>query len=298
MYICLKPPIPMPVEHDFYKLMQLEPYADLPMVKKRYRELAKIYHPDKHPNAPHAEDYFKVITQGYDLLSDPELKPIYDEALKQYYGLPKHQNSPANKWQVAQEKVKKHLALKRSQFIAEYEKDEAILSHKLRLIAVILLSISGLLMCYNHWFINLLNYKILYIVLGGFMFCSGAYWASSMYYKKQSYNLAIRDLPYQNNAAGLRLFLVLFAITPCLFLGLMKLTKYVHLNHFYSFAEVKKINAFGDELAYYYEVNGELIMRRCESLPKAAFQERVLQVKFSLINPYISELVYFIPPKP
>ena len=96
----------MPVEHDFYKLMQLEPYADLPMVKKRYRELAKIYHPDKHPSSPHAADYFKVITQGYDLLSDPELKPIYDEALKQYYESPKHQNSPANKWQVAQEKVK------------------------------------------------------------------------------------------------------------------------------------------------------------------------------------------------
>jgi len=50
---------------------------------------------------------------------DPELKPIYDEALKQYYGSPKHLNSPANKWQVAQEKVKKHLALKRSQFISE-----------------------------------------------------------------------------------------------------------------------------------------------------------------------------------
>jgi hypothetical protein len=288
----------MPIEHDFYKLMQLEPYVDIVVVKKRYRDLAKIYHPDKHPNTPHAEDYFKVITQGYDLLSDPELKNIYDEALKQYYGLPKHQNAPADKWQVAQEKVKKHLALRRSQLIEAYEKDEAFLSHKLRFIAVVLLSISGLLMCYNHWFVNLLNYKILYNVLGGFMFCSGAYWASSLYYKKQSYHLAIRDLPYQNNAAGIRLFLILFAVIPFLFLGLMKFTKYVHLNHFYGYAEVKKINAFGDELAYYYEVNGELIMRRCAALPKAAFHESRLQVKFSLINPYISELVYFIPPTP
>ena len=289
----------MPIEHDFYKLMQLDPYADAIKVKKRYRDLAKVYHPDKRPDMPHAEDYFKVITQGYDLLSDPESKLIYDEALRQYYELPKHQNTQANKLQAAQEKVRKHMAFKRAEFIADYQKDELFLSHRLRLIGVVLLSISGLLMCYNHWFVNLLNYKILYNVLGGFMFCSGAYWASSLYYKQQSYKLALRDLPYQNNAAGLKLFLVLFAITPVLFLGLMKYTKYVHMSYYYSYADVVKVNTYGESLAYYYEVNGELIMRRCDALPMGAFQDlNLIKVKFSLINPYISELVYFIPPKP
>ena len=61
--------------------MGLEPGVDASVVKKRYRELALLYHPDKNPNNKTAEEYFKVITQGYNVLSEPDQKYYYDYML-------------------------------------------------------------------------------------------------------------------------------------------------------------------------------------------------------------------------
>ena len=73
------------VEHDFYKLMQIPLYSDYQVVKKRYYELALLYHPDKHPNNKDAEEYFKIVTQGYNELSDADKKLAYDQLLQNYY---------------------------------------------------------------------------------------------------------------------------------------------------------------------------------------------------------------------
>jgi hypothetical protein len=55
---------------------------------------------------------------------------------------------------------------------------------------------------------------------------------------------------------------------------------------------VKKVLNFNDELTYNYEVNGEEISRRTEAIPGHNYKDLSgLRVKFSRINPNISELV-------
>ncbi|WP_434127519.1 hypothetical protein, partial [Enterococcus faecium] len=78
--------------------------------------------------------------------------------------------------------------------------------HRYRFVISIMVFISGILMCYNHWFINLLNYNILYIVLGSFLFGLGAYLTSENVYKRRSFSKAMRIEAYGEESGSVRLF--------------------------------------------------------------------------------------------
>ncbi len=47
-------------------------------VTKRYRQLAKTYHPDRNPGDPAAEVKFKEVSEAYDVLNDPLRRSQYD----------------------------------------------------------------------------------------------------------------------------------------------------------------------------------------------------------------------------
>ena len=48
-------------------------------IKKAYRKLARQYHPDRNPGDARAEERFKEISAGHDVLSDPEKRKQYDQ---------------------------------------------------------------------------------------------------------------------------------------------------------------------------------------------------------------------------
>lgn len=52
--------------NGYYQILELDSSASLEDVKKAYRRLVKIYHPDKHPKDPAATDKFTAITNAYD----------------------------------------------------------------------------------------------------------------------------------------------------------------------------------------------------------------------------------------
>jgi molecular chaperone DnaJ len=57
---------------DPYKVLGVSPGASQDEIKKAYRQLAKKYHPDLHPDDPEANQKMNEINEAYDMLTNPE----------------------------------------------------------------------------------------------------------------------------------------------------------------------------------------------------------------------------------
>jgi DnaJ-class molecular chaperone len=66
-------------ERDHYEVLGVGKEATLDEIKKAYRRLALLYHPDKNPGDKAAEDKFKEASNAYEVLSDPEKRKAYDQ---------------------------------------------------------------------------------------------------------------------------------------------------------------------------------------------------------------------------
>ncbi|MEQ1675148.1 MAG: J domain-containing protein [Chitinophagaceae bacterium] len=62
---------------DYYKILELEPSATLPEIRKAYRRLALQYHPDKTNNDPYSAALFSEIKEAYEVLTNPAKKEYY-----------------------------------------------------------------------------------------------------------------------------------------------------------------------------------------------------------------------------
>lgn len=62
---------------DYYSILQLPPSATVADIKKAYRKLAHLHHPDKHNNDPLAAAQFAEIKEAYEVLTDPAKKEYY-----------------------------------------------------------------------------------------------------------------------------------------------------------------------------------------------------------------------------
>ncbi|KAF1977275.1 TPR-like protein [Bimuria novae-zelandiae CBS 107.79] len=69
-------------QKDYYKVLGVSRDADERDIKKAYRKLSKIYHPDKasmqNINPEDAQKKITAINEAYEVLSDPELRQRFD----------------------------------------------------------------------------------------------------------------------------------------------------------------------------------------------------------------------------
>ena len=57
---------------DPHKVLGVSPEASQDEIKKAYRQMAKKYHPDLHPNDPNAAKRMNDINEAYDMLMNPD----------------------------------------------------------------------------------------------------------------------------------------------------------------------------------------------------------------------------------
>ena len=67
-------------EKDFYAILGVDKKAGADEIKKKYRSLAREFHPDKTKGDDALEEKFKAVSEAYDILSDSKKRAEYDEA--------------------------------------------------------------------------------------------------------------------------------------------------------------------------------------------------------------------------
>ena len=68
---------------SLYEILGVGRSAGDEEIKRAYKALARRYHPDLNQNNPQAEAVFKSVTRAYEVLTDPDRRQQYDDALEQ-----------------------------------------------------------------------------------------------------------------------------------------------------------------------------------------------------------------------
>lgn len=66
-------------KRDFYDVLSVAKNASDDDIKKAYRKLAVMHHPDKNPGDTAAEEKFREATQAYEVLKDSQKRAQYDQ---------------------------------------------------------------------------------------------------------------------------------------------------------------------------------------------------------------------------
>ena len=74
------------IEKDYYKSLGVPKNATPAEIKKAYRKLARVHHPDANTGSAKSEEKFKEISEAYDVLSDAKSRKEYDEARSLFGG--------------------------------------------------------------------------------------------------------------------------------------------------------------------------------------------------------------------
>ncbi|XP_073286232.1 uncharacterized protein [Primulina huaijiensis] len=72
-------------EIDFYSILGMDPSAEKPKLKKRYKKLAILLHPDKNKTIG-ADGAFRLVSEAWALLSDNVKRNSYDQRRNLFFG--------------------------------------------------------------------------------------------------------------------------------------------------------------------------------------------------------------------
>jgi curved DNA-binding protein CbpA len=83
-------------EPDYYTVLGLPLFSDIDVVRKQYRRLAMVFHPDKHLSDPHADQKFALINIAFECLGDSSRKAAYDQRVRVLLNARSRAQKPSN----------------------------------------------------------------------------------------------------------------------------------------------------------------------------------------------------------
>src|SRR5713101_1759951 len=105
---------------SLYEVLGVQPTAPTDSIKTAYRDLAKRYHPDTHPDHPGYEEVLKEITAAYAVLSNPIKRAAYDlGATSNADGV---RDEPKDEWEPTPEELRDIYALDEEERGTEIER--------------------------------------------------------------------------------------------------------------------------------------------------------------------------------
>ena len=72
---------------DHYQILGVSRTATSEDIQKSYREMARKYHPDLHPDDDAAKEQFKKVQTAFDVLNDPSKREMYDRYGSSFEGV-------------------------------------------------------------------------------------------------------------------------------------------------------------------------------------------------------------------
>ncbi|XP_057774248.1 uncharacterized protein LOC130993392 [Salvia miltiorrhiza] len=88
---------------DWYRVLGVNPSDDYDIIKKQYKKLALMLHPDKNTSVG-ADGAFQLVSEAWRLLSDKEKRAIYNQR-RGYKGLQQNTGGPSAPCRPQQQKV-------------------------------------------------------------------------------------------------------------------------------------------------------------------------------------------------
>ncbi|MCF6265263.1 MAG: DnaJ domain-containing protein [Desulfuromusa sp.] len=76
---------------NYYRLLGIPPDSGQRRIKSAYRSLAKRFHPDRNSGSETAAELFRQVNHAYRVLSDPQLRTLYDQNLSRQESFNKRQ---------------------------------------------------------------------------------------------------------------------------------------------------------------------------------------------------------------
>jgi DnaJ-class molecular chaperone len=69
-------------EEDYYRILEVDVNASFEEIKKAYRRLSMMHHPDKNGNSEESTIKFKQLATAYETLSDADKRNMYDMGIR------------------------------------------------------------------------------------------------------------------------------------------------------------------------------------------------------------------------
>jgi molecular chaperone DnaJ len=70
---------------SYYEILEVSKNANGDEIKKAYRKMAKLYHPDRNPDDENAEHKFKLCNEAYQVLSDDQQRLFMTDMEKRVF---------------------------------------------------------------------------------------------------------------------------------------------------------------------------------------------------------------------